>query len=101
MGPNPEISRRRAIGIGLGVAGVMVLKPSALASATVTGTTDPCLGDASGFTGYWHGPSNPYNEDNLGGPSLGGSTNLIVNGSFEDGAPGATAPGWTFTLPPP
>jgi hypothetical protein len=22
----------------------------------------------SGFTGYWHGPSNPYNEANLGGP---------------------------------
>jgi len=22
---------------------------------------------ASGFTGYWHGPSNPYNEVNLGG----------------------------------
>jgi hypothetical protein len=22
----------------------------------------------SGFTGYWHGPSNPYNEANFGGP---------------------------------
>ena len=22
----------------------------------------------NGFTGYWHGPSNPYNEANLGGP---------------------------------
>ena len=24
------------------------------------------------FTGYWHGPSNPYNEVNLGGPSVTG-----------------------------
>jgi len=23
-----------------------------------------------GFTGYWHGPSNPYNEANLGGPEV-------------------------------
>ena len=23
-----------------------------------------------GFTGYWHGPSNPYNEANLGGPQV-------------------------------
>ena len=25
---------------------------------------------ASGFTGYWHGPSNPYNEVNLGGDAV-------------------------------
>lgn len=25
---------------------------------------------AAGFTGYWHGPSNPYNEANLGGPAV-------------------------------
>jgi hypothetical protein len=24
----------------------------------------------AGFTGYWHGPSNPYNEPNLGGPQV-------------------------------
>jgi len=24
----------------------------------------------SNFTGYWHGPSNPYNEVNLGGPQV-------------------------------
>jgi hypothetical protein len=24
----------------------------------------------SGFTGYWHGPSNPYNEANLGGEAV-------------------------------
>jgi len=24
----------------------------------------------AGFTGYWHGPSNPYNEANLGGPDV-------------------------------
>ena len=23
-----------------------------------------------GFTGYWHGPNNPYNEANLGGPEV-------------------------------
>jgi hypothetical protein len=23
-----------------------------------------------GFTGYWHGPSNPYNEANMGGPAV-------------------------------
>jgi len=26
----------------------------------------------SGFTGYWHGPSNPYNEPNFGGVSVPG-----------------------------
>jgi hypothetical protein len=25
---------------------------------------------AAGFTGYWHGPSNPYNEANLGGGAV-------------------------------
>ena len=25
---------------------------------------------AAGFTGYWHGPSNPYNEANMGGPAV-------------------------------
>ena len=28
------------------------------------------LNFAAGFTGYWHGPSNPYNEVNLGGPAV-------------------------------
>jgi hypothetical protein len=101
VSPIPEISRRRAIGLGLGVAGFMVLNPAGLASATVSGTTDPCLGDAAGFTGYGHGPSNPYDEPNLGGSNPIGIGNLITNGSFEDGAPGNTAPGWTFVSPPP
>ena len=26
--------------------------------------------DLTNFTGYWHGPSNPYNETNLGGPEI-------------------------------
>jgi hypothetical protein len=26
--------------------------------------------DLTNFTGYWHGPSNPYNEANLGGPDV-------------------------------
>jgi len=97
MRPVPEISRRRALGLGAGLLGALVLAPSSLASATVSGSTQACDG---GFTGYWNGPANPYNEVNLGGPNVGGSTNLITNGSFEDGAPGTTAPGWTFTLPP-
>jgi len=25
----------------------------------------------AGFTGYWHGPNDPYNEANLGGPNVG------------------------------
>ncbi len=94
----PEISRRRALGLGAGVLGAMVVAPGSLASATISGSTQPCDG---GFAGYWHGPPNPYNEDNLGGPSVGDPTNLIANGSFEDGAPGNTAPGWTFVSPPP
>ena len=24
----------------------------------------------TGFTGYWHGPQNPYNESNFGGPTI-------------------------------
>jgi len=33
--------------------------------------------DNDGFTGYWHGPNNPYNEVNLGGVSLGVGENPI------------------------
>jgi len=43
-------------------------------------------------TGYWHGPGNPYNEPNFGGPSLTtangvttvGSGNSITNSSVSD-----------------
>jgi hypothetical protein len=28
----------------------------------------------TGFTGYWHGPNNPYNEANMGGPAVPIST---------------------------
>ena len=35
------------------------------------------------FTGYWHGPSNPYNEPNLGGPHL--NVNGTINpATFEN-----------------
>lgn len=95
----PAISRRKALSLGLGIVGAIALAPGALANATVTGTTDPCLGDAAGFTGYWNGPSNPYNEPNLGGTASPGP-NLILNPSFEVGAPGTTAPNWTFVPPP-
>ena len=29
-----------------------------------------------GFTGYWHGPENPYNEPNFGGPGITDTTGL-------------------------
>jgi hypothetical protein len=39
---------------------------------------------APNFTGYWHGPSNPYNEPNFGGPQLNpnvSASGLPVNAS--------------------
>jgi hypothetical protein len=33
----------------------------------------------AGFTGYWHGPQNPYNEVNMGGPTIPSSGNLGVD----------------------
>ena len=90
------MSRRRALGLGLTAVGVAVFAPSALANATVASSIQPC---DDGFTGDWHGPDDPYNEVNLGG-SAPTDANLITNPSFEIGAPGATAPGWTFVLPP-
>jgi len=41
----------------------------------------------AGFTGYWHGPGNPYNEANLGGPTLT-TTNGIT--TFTEGTNGLT-----------
>ncbi|MBJ7307844.1 MAG: hypothetical protein JHC63_08270 [Acidimicrobiia bacterium] len=100
MESSSAISRRKALGLSAGIVGALVLAPGRLANATVTGTTDDCLGDAAGFTGYWHDPSDPYNETNFGGIAQPPS-NLILNPSFEDGAPGTTAPNWTFAPPPP
>ncbi len=50
--------------------------------------------DAAYSTGYWHGPGNPYNEPNFGGPSLTpntttgiptlGSGNAHVNSTVSD-----------------
>ena len=47
--------------------------------------------DAASSTGYWHGPGNPYNEPNLGGPTLSTAngvttigTNSHVNSSVSD-----------------
>ena len=43
----------------------------------------------AGFTGYWHGPSNPYNEPNLGGPQVqpnySGITDPAVKALYENG----------------
>ena len=33
----------------------------------------------SGFTGYWHGPQNPYNEANFGGPNVQLPTSYIAS----------------------
>ena len=41
----------------------------------------------AGFTGYWHGPGNPYNEPNLGGPTLT-TTNGVT--TFTEGVNGAS-----------
>jgi hypothetical protein len=42
------------------------------------------------FTGYWHGPSNPYNEANLGGPDIqlnaGGLPPSVIQ-SYNSGGP--------------
>lgn len=74
------MSRRRAIGLGIAGIGFGVgvaldgrLGRLGLAKAGAIGT---CTGS-------------------------GGATNLVVNGSFEAGPPGPSAPGWTFVLPPP
>jgi hypothetical protein len=42
--------------------------------------------DAASTTGYWHGPGNPYNEPNLGGPgltTLNGVTTLVGTNSTQ------------------
>lgn len=36
----------------------------------------------SGFTGYWHGPSNPYNEPGLGGSATGDTTGLTTDSAI-------------------
>lgn len=100
MGTLPELSRRQALGLGAGLLGAFVLARSSVASAT---TPSPPIGrDCNGNAceTYWHGPENPYNEENLGGSSPIANRNLVTNGSFEGGSAGPTAPGWTFTLPP-
>jgi len=42
----------------------------------------------AGFTGYWHGPSNPYNEPNFGGPQVHlnlGTADPATRLLYEDG----------------
>jgi hypothetical protein len=34
---------------------------------------------APGLTGYWHGPDDPYNEANLGGPAISYGSNIDLN----------------------
>jgi hypothetical protein len=36
----------------------------------------------SGFTGYWHGPGNPYNQANLGGPPNSQAANTGLDASI-------------------
>jgi len=49
----------------------------------------------TGFTGYWHGPSNPYNEANLGGLAVPNDT--VLNGSAHLDNSGVSDAG-TFVL---
>ena len=37
-----------------------------------------------GFTGYWHGPSNPYNEVNMGGPAVQHTPPLDVGSHLDN-----------------
>ena len=37
--------------------------------------------DLQNFTGYWHGPSNPYNEPNMGGPNVQLNTSGLATGA--------------------
>ena len=34
---------------------------------------------APGLTGYWHGPDDPYNQVNLGGPAISYGSNIDIN----------------------
>ncbi|NBR26272.1 MAG: hypothetical protein EBU08_21300 [Micrococcales bacterium] len=45
-----------------------------------------------GFTGYWHGPSNPYNEPNLGGPQVPLNTAGLPASIVQTLGSGTTAP---------
>jgi hypothetical protein len=51
----------------------------------------------AGFTGYWHGPQNPYNEANMGGPTVPFNPNGQAGylGGFGGGAAssGVSGPG--------
>jgi len=39
------------------------------------------------FTGYWNGPSNPYNEPNLGGPNVPLNAAALAAGAISGGGP--------------
>jgi hypothetical protein len=54
----------------------------------------------AGFTGYWHGPQNPYNEANMGGPTVpfnpngqAGYLGGFGGGAASSGTSGASAAG--------
>jgi hypothetical protein len=47
--------------------------------------------DAPMFTGYWHGPSNPYNEANLGGPQVNLNTQGLTAAEIAALSSGTTA----------
>jgi hypothetical protein len=44
------------------------------------------------WTGYWHGPSNPYNEANLGGPQVPLNTAGLSSSVIQSLQSGTTAP---------
>jgi len=41
----------------------------------------------SGFSGYWHGPTNPYNEPNLGGLNVPLNAAALAAGAIPGGGP--------------
>jgi hypothetical protein len=41
----------------------------------------------AGFCGYWHGPTNPYNEPNFGGPQVPLNAAAIAAGAIPGGGP--------------
>ena len=43
-----------------------------------------------GFSGYWHGPTNPYNEPNFGGPQPPLTSSATAAGVINGGGPNTT-----------
>lgn len=53
---------------------------------------NPAQLGVGGFTGYWHGPSNPYNQANLGGPQVPLNLDGVPASVADQLSSGTTAP---------